>query len=185
MNLNLTNPGAITVTLTDSELLSAWLQAGQRYFASRLDGRMSDQYGYRESMYQKLQKEMRGVMGEMAVAKALNLYHSAQMRVGAPDVGHALEVKAVAGRSLRLIVFKDKKNECRISVLTRIDDQDLYEVVLAGWAYQEDCRKPGNIESHRPGGDNHFVDNRELRPMIELMEMMAIKGVKIPDVRYN
>ena len=150
-----------------------------------MDSRKPDMYGYREPDNEKLLKEFRGVSGEIAVAKALNLYHSSQMRVGAPDVGHSLEIKAVNGRSLRLIVFKDKKNQCQISVLTRIMDSNIYEVTLAGWAYQDECRKPENIAGYRAGGDNHFVDNRELRPMSELVEMMSIKGVDIPDCAYN
>lgn len=110
-----------------------------------------------------------GCAGELAVAKALNLYWDVSSSHKTVDVGGMVEVRTVTSPNRRLILHEtDKPNLPYVLVYSK---PRTTEFLLKGWLLGQDGIKeeywsdPQNTNRHA-----YFVPDSALRPVSELVE---------------
>ena len=156
------------VTLSWAEMQVAHLIGGQRTIMN-MRKKLPGRYGAPEKEGSE-ELNLIGTRGEMAVAKALNLYWSGTVGdYGAADVGGCVEVRAITKSFHSLILHPQDKDDFPF-VLADLSDQP--KVRLAGWIYGKDGKQEKFWSD--PSGKNRsafFIDQSNLRKMEELVEL--------------
>lgn len=113
--------------------------------------------------------EFLGCAGEMAVAKAFNLYWDTSLNHHTVDVGGIIEVRAVNQPERRLLLHKKDKPDFPY-VLVYSDPRST-SFTLKGWIMGEDGKKQEYLKDltgqNRPC---YVVPDEILHPMTELVE---------------
>ena len=111
------------------------------------------------------EEHTRGALGEMAVAKYLDLYWSGSVDTFAlADIGREIQVRTTDKDTNRLIVRPVDDNEaCFVLARGRNDHYD-----IVGWVFGLEAKRPEL--SQAPGGRDsaYFVPDSALRPITEL-----------------
>lgn len=123
-------------------------------------------------------KHVEGAAGEMAVAKALNLYYDGSVntfRDGA-DVGHQIQVRT--------------RSKAHYELLVREGDADLAPYVLVtgrspafrivGWMYGADAKQDAWRKAHGGRDAAYFVPQAALYPIEELRRVVTPHVESIP-----
>lgn len=162
----------MTVRLSLSEIQIAYAVAGQRAVYNMKVGAQ-----HRHGASQGLDSDVLdiiGCRGEMAVAKALNLFWSGAVgNYSAADVGGFVEVRSAMQPGHSLILHPDDRDEAPF-VLCYVTRKP--EIELLGWLWGRDGKAQRYWSD--PSGKNRpafFVPQRELRPMPELIEILRPK----------
>lgn len=151
-----TLPPPIEVDLTDSDQQLACI-VGAMTMVNVMHGKRKGRYGADPN---DIWLDVKGALGELAVAKALNLGWFEHTVVGRVDVGDYVQVRAVDQSHHRLIVHDDDKGH---EPFVLADVTKLPRVQLVGWLYASEAQVEDNVEDptfqNRPA---HFVERHEL-----------------------
>lgn len=157
------------VTLTWAEMQLAYLVAGQRRIMNMKKG-LSGRYGAPEGEGSE-ELDLIAARGEMAVAKALNLFWTGTVGdYGAVDVGGMVEVRTRT-KKWHALILHPGDNDNLPFVLA--DASSPPQIRLAGWIMARDGKRKEFWGD--PSGKNrpaYFVDQEHLRPMEELVGML-------------
>lgn len=160
------------VTLTYAELQIAHVAAGQRWLQAVKVG-AGAKYGAPEGNDEADAISLQGAVGEMAVAKGLNLYWVGSVGEWSSghDVGGCVDVRSVTKPTHCLILHAaDKPNTPY--VLVELSKPN--EAVLVGWIFGIDGQQPKYwADPSGKGRPAYFVPRKDLRPMAELVSILA------------
>lgn len=162
------------VTLTWAEMQIAYMVAGQRRIMNMKKG-LAGRYGAPEGEGSE-ELDLIAARGEMAVAKALNLFWSGTVGdYGAVDVGGLIEVRTRTKHWHALILHPDD-NDALPFVLA--DASNPPNIRLAGWIMAKDGKKDefwsDPSQKNRPA---YFVEQKHLLPMEELVKKIGVRGL--------
>lgn len=101
-------------------------------------------------------------IGELAVAKHFNFYHSGIAYIGAPDVGGCIEVRAITKEHHGLILHPDDP-ENFIAICAYIKDPST--VHLVGWIAVADGKTEQFEAEPQQGRPCYLVPQSKLHPM--------------------
>lgn len=156
------------VTLSWAEMQVAHLIGGQRTLMN-MKKKLPGRYGAPEKEGSE-ELNLIGTRGEMAVAKALNLYWSGTVGdYGAVDVGGCVEVRTITKSFHSLILHPQDKDDVPFVL---VDLSNTPNIRLAGWIYGKDG-KQDKFWSDPSGKDRpaFFIDQSYLRNAQELVEL--------------
>lgn len=160
------------VILTYAELQIAHVAAGQRWLQCVKLG-AGAKYGAPEENDAADAISLQGAIGEMAVAKGLNLYWVGSIGEWSRghDVGGCVDVRSVTKPNHCLILHDADKDETPY-VLVELSKPS--EATLVGWVFGADGKKQ-EYWSDPSGKDRpaFFIPRRALRPMPELVALIA------------
>lgn len=159
----------IAVTLTQAEVRIANWIGEQRY----LGNRKAKRRGKHGVSSFATEPDRIGTVGELAVAKALNLWWSGLAKRGEPDVGGCVEVRTVSKPTYRLLVHKNDPDDLPF-VLVAPKKQGGRKYVLRGWIMGGEAKREAWWQKLR--GDRkhcYAVPHDELRPMSEIGEVLG------------
>lgn len=162
------------VTLTWSEMQTAYLIAGQRRIMN-MKKKLPGKYGAPEHEGSE-ELDIVSTRGEMAVAKGLNLFWSGSVGdYGAIDVGGRVEVRTRTKHWHSLILHKADKNAAPYVL---VDASSTPEFRLVGWLFG----KEGKLEKYwsDPSKKNrpaYFIEQRYLRPISELVQYLQNRSL--------
>lgn len=167
------------VVLTFAELQIAHVVAGQRWLQCLKMG-LGGKYGAPEDNSQSDAISLQGAVGEMAVAKCLNLYWAGSLGEFArgKDVGDCVDVRSVTKSSHSLILHPADKDDTPY-ILVELSKPS--EATLVGWVYGVDGKNP--LYWADPSGKGRpafFVPRKDLRPISELVGYLEDGTVKKP-----
>lgn len=156
------------VTLTWPEMQIAYMIAGQRRIMN-MKKRLPGRYGAPEGEGSE-ELDLIAARGEMAVAKALNLYWAGTVGdYGAVDVGGAVEVRSRTKNWHSLILHPKDRDDLPF-VLADVSEPP--DVRLAGWIYAKDGKlKKFWLDPSQKNRPAYFIDQKYLRPMEDLVEI--------------
>jgi hypothetical protein len=159
------------VTLKVEEIGLALMVASARA-ALALHKEQQGNYGGRGSavVFEPM-KDAVGCVGEIAVAKGLNLYWSNLLDQGQPDVGFGVEARASRKRPHSMPLGDDDVAKDRPCVM--VDCSTLPKARLVGWCYASEGKVlAGGKLTRGPNGAldlAYWVPVEALRPMVELL----------------
>lgn len=157
------------VTLTPAEVLLAYQVAAMRQTQNMVRSTRA-KHGAPEGPEGEI-LDVIACRGEMAVAKALNLYWAGTVgRYGAPDVGEIVDVRTRRQRWHDLILHREDPDE-RPFVLAFAESPQSVE--LLGWILGSDGKQERHWKDPAGGRPAYFVPQSELRPMGEIVERLA------------
>lgn len=160
------------ITLSWAEMQIAYMIAGQRRIMN-MKKKLPGKYGAPETEGSE-ELDLVAARGEMAVAKALNLYWTGTVGdYGAVDVGGLVEVRSRTKNWHSLILHPDDKDELPF-VLADVSNPP--QVRLAGWVYAKDGKQEKFWSD--PSGKNrpaYFIEQKHLRSMDELVSMFKVR----------
>ena len=153
------------VGLTYAELLVSYLVAGQRQ-TMNMKRSINAKHGAPEGAGGE-ELHILAAQGEMAVAKALNLFWSGTVgEYGAIDVGGAVEVRTRSQQWHELIIHEDDRDDVPF-VLVLGGNAPL--MFLAGWIWGREGKQPKFWKDPAKGRPAYFVPRSGLRPMADLV----------------
>jgi hypothetical protein len=161
------------VTLTWAEFYTAAAAGLLRFTISTMQNNKVRLDDFHQGAWQSiLDSNIKGCVGEMAVAKYINTYWPARANTfkREADIGRWLEVRARVHTNHDLIVRDDDPPD-RAYVLIVGSGPRLWVI---GWIKGADAHRPewrANHGGHEPA---YFVPQAELRPMAELID--ALRG---------
>lgn len=118
-----------------------------------------------------------GVAGEIAVAKALNLYWSGNIGVAAPDVGLNIQVRTVATPNRRLIVHRADPDDAPFVLVYPTDSPQRFQLV--GYLFGRDAKNDRWWDDPQGGRPAFFVPVNQLRPIEELRSAVAAEDCEL------
>ena len=133
-------------------------QAGVMRKISGLKNKRPQAYGLDQENHWQI--DIEGALGEMALAKYLNLYWQGKGKVRDFDVGGKMEVKTVKSTKLSLILHKDYPDDYVYWLMIGIYGS--YEV--AGWIYGRDGKQEKYYKDPKGGRPAYFVPTKALNP---------------------
>lgn len=164
------------VTLSWAEMQLAYMVAGQRRIMN-MKKKLPGKYGAPEREGSE-ELDLVAARGEMAVAKALNLYWTGTVGdYGAVDVGGLVEVRSRTKDWHSLILHPSDRDDLPF-VLADVSDPP--RVRLAGWIYAKDGKQDKFWSD--PSGKNRpafFIEQKHLRPLEELVKIVG--GMRITE----
>lgn len=156
------------IRLTWAEMQLAYLIAGQRRIMNMKKG-LGGRYGAPEGEGSE-ELDLVAARGEMAVAKALNLYWTGTVGdYGAIDVGGHVEVRSRTKHWHSLILHPSDKDHLPFVLA---DCSNPPDIRLAGWLYGHEGKK--EMFWSDPSGKNRpafFVEPKHLHPMDDLVQI--------------
>ena len=158
------------VRLTWPEMQTAYVVASQRRIMN-MRKNLAGKYGAPEKEGSE-ELDIVSTRGEMAVAKGLNLYWSGSVGdYGAVDVGGKVEVRTRTKEWHALILHDEDKNDAPY-VLVDASKPPVFRLV--GWLYgREGKQKQFWSDPSRKNRPAYFVDQQHLKPINELVEILA------------
>jgi hypothetical protein len=153
------------VTLSYAEIQIAYAVGSQRQVYGMKSG-SAHRHGA-AGLEHAIAFDLIGSSGEMAVAKALNLYWGIEMNNTTIDVGGMVEVRTVTRDDKRLILHKDDKADLPyVLVCNKLKTNEFW---LKGWIFG----KEGMLEEYwadpqKTNRHAYFVPDSKLRPIEEL-----------------
>lgn len=164
------------VTLSWAEMQLAYMVAGQRRIMN-MKKKLPGKYGAPEREGSE-ELDLVAARGEMAVAKALNLYWTGTVGdYGAVDVGGLVEVRSRTKDWHSLILHPSDRDDLPF-VLADVSDPP--RVRLSGWIYAKDGKQDKFWSD--PSGKNRpafFIEQKHLRPLEELVKIVG--GMRITE----
>ena len=162
----------MTVRLTDSEFNLCGVVGTLRSIAAfKRHGRYGAPSG--EGSYEM---HTIGCTGECAVAKYFNLYWPPAIgEFGGVDVGGILQVRASARSDRRLMLHRTDHDDMPFVLAL---SHALPDVMLRGWAYAREGKRPDFWEDPLGWRPAYFVPHEVLRPIDELMEVVHDRARK-------
>jgi len=161
----------ITVTLTGTETDLAENIAYNRHEANR-DADVENQRIGPQSDYET---DLNGIVGELAVAKVLNVYPDLKVEPSSGGVdlnynGHSIDVKATTYEDGKLIapIWKPKKPHADLFVLTTVENYP--EVRVIGFTSAESFFDDDNV-MNLGHGPCFGVEQTSLTPIRELQNL--------------
>lgn len=153
------------VVLSFSEFYSAVDAAKLRMAASAVKN-LNHASTYKRNYIERLQEEVIGCCGEMAVAKALDKWFVPSIDTfhTRPDCFDSIEVRSTPRADGRLIVRDNDAND-RVFILAIVNAPD---ITLAGWMLGGECKYDKylyNPNDYRPAW---FVPQKDLKTMDSL-----------------
>ena len=168
------NDGGAWVTLTAWELDEAYRGGGARALSAVRNNR-KDKYGAKPCPMGGVERHIKGCIGEVATAKHLNLFWSANVGIiTEPDVGGCVEVRAVFEDHFRLTLHDDDKPLPFVLALIKLP-----RVFLRGWMYSWEGISGRWSEDPNTGRPAHFIPNDELGSMEELRGIVHTEHFKV------
>jgi hypothetical protein len=160
--------GDLVIELNDAELLHAATVGAQR----RINGMKKSRPAYHgaDTRHNEWQIDIIGCIGELALAKALNLYWDPSvvdnLQTIPGDVGF-YQVRSTQHLGGHLFVHEYDKPEAPY-VLAIVWN---HKVKLAGWIYgkEREIGEPRSSGTHT----TYWIPQKDLRPMEELLELRA------------
>lgn len=153
------------VTLSYAEIQVAYFVAVQRRIFN-MKKQSKHQHGLAPET-EPTNIEMLGCAGEMAVAKAFNLYWDTSLNHHTVDVGGLVEVRSVNQPGRRLLIHEKDRSDLPY-VLVYSDPRSTI-FTLKGWIVGEEGKKEEYVRDltgkNRPC---YVVPDEKLRPMTEL-----------------
>jgi hypothetical protein len=157
----------VEIELTIPEFGQAVSTAWMRIMASAMQ-RLNHATTYRRTLVKRLEEEVVGACGEIAVGKyadkwfvpSVNTFH----RV--PDCLGDVEVRATAIVDSGHLIVRDNDSDERRFVLALVDGQ---RVLLAGWAYGHEAKRPEWLRDPHSQRPAWFVPRDALRNICELI----------------
>lgn len=163
------------VKLTYSEILLGIHIAGQMQVQNWMQGRQA-RYGAVKDFGGALGIAATGVLGEMAVAKALDLFWMGNVgQHGITDVGgdNGVDVRTRTQLNHNLILHQaDDDNKIFVGAIVH----DPTEVRLIGWCYGHEGKRPEHWQTFT-GRPCYFVPNDKLNPVEGLKDLLTAKRV--------
>lgn len=164
------------VPLTWPEIGLAVHEATNRAINAKSKG-IRPKHGASTAFFDGLRIDVLGCLGELAVAKGLNRSWSGQHEIHSPDAANCIEVKTVDQDSKNLFVLIDDRiKQPEFSVLAYVPSP--CRVILKGWIYTEEGKQESNLFEGRPGHPVYRVMQRDLRPMPELVKILAMRDLE-------
>lgn len=159
---------SLSVVLTKYEIELAMFVANQRQ-GMNVENGAAHRHGADPADGMRLHRE--GCLGELAVAKALNLFWSGAIGdYGAIDVGNMVEVRAKNRPDHRLILHEDDTDDFP---WVSVDVGSAPNISLRGWVMGRDGkRSEWWADPARSNRWAYWVPNVELRPMRELCKLI-------------
>lgn len=118
--------------------------------------------------------DMIGCAGEMAVAKALNLYWDVSMGHSIVDVGGLIEVRAVTRSDKRLILHPDDKPN--LPYVLVYNEPKTNHFVIKGWVFGADgMRDEFWADPQKTNRHAYFVPDSHLKSIEELKEWVRVQ----------
>jgi len=146
------------VILTPPEMTLALMVGGLRQVTNLRDGRR-DAHGARRDRGWQLHVE--GAAGELAVAKALNLYWSGRLGcLRASDVG-ALQVRTTPCNGYRLVIHPEDPDDARFIFVVGM----VPCFRLAGWLYASEGKRREWWDDPVGGRPAYFIPETALHAM--------------------
>lgn len=163
------------VTLTEHEIAFALEVFKQRLTMNIMVG-AKHKYGAGGGPAADAALDIVGTRGELAVAKALNLFWSGNVGdYKAIDVGGLFEVRAVEDPSRRLIIHDEDKDEPPF-ILAIQHEPTRWE--LRGWVHGHEAKRPEFFKDPTGKGRHaYFVAHAFLRPMKELVALYGLHAI--------
>lgn len=157
------------ITLTWAEMMLAYQVAAQRRIMNMKKG-LGGRYGAPEGEGSE-ELDIIAARGEMAVAKALNLYWSGTVGdYGAIDVGGLVDVRTRTKDWHSLILHPGDKDDLPFVL---VDASNPPNMRLVGWIYAKDGKDQkfwdDPSKKNRPA---FFIPQNNLRPMEELKKIV-------------
>lgn len=150
--------GSFQVSLTTPEILSATV-AGALRFAESVASQRKDAHGFDNSK-SGISLHIEGACGEMAFAKARNLYWGADINAFKnADVGKNIQVRTRSSHDFDLIVRADDKDTDIFVLVTGVCPN----YCLRGWVYGKDAKKVEYEKSYGGRPSAYFVPASALR----------------------
>lgn len=157
------------ITLTWAEMQLAYLVASQRRIMN-MKKQLPGKYGAPEKEGSE-ELDLIAARGEMAVAKALNLYWSGTVGdYGAVDVGGCVEVRSRT-KDWHSLILHPSDNDDLPFVLADVSSPP--KIRLAGWMYGREGKDERFWSD--PSGKNRpafFIEQKHLKPMDGLVEIL-------------
>ncbi len=160
----------MNVTLSFAEFYHAVDAAKLRMASSSLK-QLNHATTYKRNYIERLQEEVIGTCGEMAVAKAMNKWFIPTIDTfhDRPDVFDAVEVRSTGRADGRLIV-RDNDPDDRIYILAIVQAPD---IKLAGWMRGGDCKIQKYFYNPNNYRDAWFVPQKDLQTMDSLNAVLS------------
>jgi hypothetical protein len=161
------------IALTWAEMQIAYMVAGQRRIMN-MKKRLPGKYGAPEKEGSE-ELDLIAARGEMAVAKALNLYWSGTVGdYGAIDVGGCVEVRSRTKDWHALILHPEDQDDLPF-VLADVSAPP--NIRLVGWLYGKEGKSDRFWSD--PSGKNRpafFIEQKHLHPMNELIKKFGARN---------
>ena len=159
----------ILVKLTWPEMMTAYHIASQRRIMNMKKG-LAGKYGAPEKDGSE-ELDIVSTRGEMAVAKALNLYWSGSVGdYGAVDVGGLVEVRTRTKSWHSLIIHPEDKDWAPYVL---VDSSATPSFRLVGWVFGREGKKEEYwSDPAKTGRHAYFVDQERLNPMSKLLNIL-------------
>lgn len=142
---------------------------------------ISSAYRKSKSRFGKLDKDypfeihIAGALGELACAKALNIYWPGGVDTfKAADLGANLQVRTRPKPELDLIVRDDDKDEDVFILVTGT----LPKYTVRGWIGGADAKQPQWKKNPNGWGAAYFIPQSALRPMDQLIITVVVEDAK-------
>jgi hypothetical protein len=154
------NNSPVLIKLTEQEALHAISVGGKRQWESIKKG-LDDKHGFQGDGWEV---HIEGAMGELAVAKALNVYWDAGINTfKTPDIG-PLYVRTRSQHHYDLLIREDDDNEAPWVLTTGRRGQ--YQI--HGWIRGKDAKNPLWAQTHGGRPRAYFVPKSALLPLFSL-----------------
>jgi len=169
-----------TITLDPWQFKCCAALAADRMATSN-DAGWNNASTYERTYLKRLEEETVGACGEMAAAKALDIFFSPSVNTfhKTTDLPHNIEVRATNrdpnGR-VSLIIRKNDPSD-RIFVLVNGEPPVMH---VLGWFIAEDAKKPEYLDNPNGHRESWFVPKDHLHPIAELKSWIAEKKIGVP-----
>ena len=167
------------VDLSWAEINAACQVAIKRQIDNESSG-LEAAYGAPKGFIEGLCLHLRGCLGELATAKALNFYWTGIEGIRLPDVGGVVEVRTRDRHDRNLILHK-KDDDDTIFVCAIVDNNPT-KVSLKGWIHGRDGKKDRFYIDPAGGRRAYFVPNGELKDMNKIVSIRNRRVAERVDV---
>lgn len=158
------------IDLTWEEVSFACIVAQRRRLSNAMRGNKAGHAGD-HNFFLGMNLDVKGCLGEYAVAKALNLHWSGLAYTRAPDVGGMIEVRAIDDARKRLILHPED-DDALMAVLALVPDNDVRAIELRGWISVKDGKNPAYWSDPNTGRPAFFIPHSALLPMESLRDQI-------------
>lgn len=117
--------------------------------------------------FESMSIAMYGIIAELAVCRAFNIYPSTLMGQKSPDVGFFGEVKGVIRRHYNLLIPKDGI-PVKIAILVYVNPNEPTQCELMGWEYMDKVMVQDNLTEPQKDRPAYKVLQENLHPMSEI-----------------
>jgi hypothetical protein len=164
----------IEIELTDAEYrVAVWL-GKQRQAAAERDGR-EDQHGLEQGSKEPLQCHIEGVVGEMAGAKALNIYWTPTINTfKAADLFDDIQVRARGKHSYDLLI-RDGDEDLEYFVHVTLDPASHKRAIVRGYLRGQDGKRPEFRKDYGNRSPAWFIPTKHLKPITQLQHHIATR----------